>query len=211
VVHFRTSKALIGTVVAATIASVSAAGLATDVAGASVATAGSTNSTITIGAPSGAQGLDPYNCANGPEFNILLSGYDTLIRSAPDGSFQPSLATAFKYTSPTTFSLTLRSGVTFTDGTPLDANVVAANLNRAAKTFTEITAPLALAMKSATVVSPTQLTIELNTPNPDLTTILSSCAGMIVSPKLLASPNDMATTMDGTGPYTYDTNNSISG
>ena len=166
---------------------------------------------ITVGSPSGTNGFDPYNCGYGPEQNILLAGYDTLIRAAPDGTFAPSLALTWKYTSPTVFTMTLRTGVAFADGTPMNAAAVAANLNRAAKTFAQITAPLALAMKSVTVVSPTQVTITLRTPNPDLTTILSTCAGMIVSPKLIATPTKMATTMDGTGPYDYDSGASIAG
>jgi peptide/nickel transport system substrate-binding protein len=166
---------------------------------------------ITVGSPSGANGFDPYNCGYGPEQNILLAGYDTLIRAAPDGTFAPSLALSWKYTSPTVFTMTLRTGVTFADGTPMNAEAVAVNLNRAAKTFAQITAPLALAMQSVAVVGPTQLTITLRVPNPDLTTILSTCAGMIVSPKLITTPTKMATSMDGTGPYDYDSGASIAG
>jgi peptide/nickel transport system substrate-binding protein len=66
-------------------------------------------------------------------------------------------------------------------------------------------------MKSVSAIDPTDVAITLSTPNPDLTTILSSCAGMIVSPELLAQPSKMATTMDGTGPYNYDVNASIPG
>ena len=105
----------------------------------------------------------------------------------------------------------LRTGVSFTDGTPMNAAAVVANLSRASKTFAAITAPLALAVQSVTTANPTQVTIKLRTPNPDLTNILSTCAGMIVSPKLIATPTQMATTMDGTGPYDYDGSASIAG
>ena len=166
---------------------------------------------LTIGSPSGTRGFDPYKCAYGPEQNILLAGYDTLIRAAADGSYQPSLATSWKYTTPTEFTLTLRSDVTFDDGTPIDAKVVVANLTRAARTLAAITAAFALGTKSITAVGTNQVTIALSSPNPDLANILSTCAGMIINPKLLAKPDDMANKMDGSGPYTYDNGASITG
>jgi peptide/nickel transport system substrate-binding protein len=171
----------------------------------------SKNTTLTIGAPSGPNGLDPYNCGEGPEGNILRSGYDTLIRSAPNGTFQPSLALSWGYTSPTSFSMKLRSGVSFSDGTPMNAAAVVANLERASRTAGQITAAFAQAVQSVAAVDPTDVTITLSTPNPDLTTILSSCAGMIVSPELLAQPSQMTNTMDGTGPYNYNASASTPG
>jgi len=171
----------------------------------------SKHTTLTIGAPSGPNGLDPYNCGNGPEGNILRSGYDTLIRAAPNGTFQPSLALSWGYTSPTSFSMKLRPGVRFSDGTPMNSAAVVGNLERASKTLGQITAAFAQAVQSVTAVDPADVTIMLSKPNPDLTTILSSCAGMIVSPELLAQSSQMTNTMDGTGPYKYDASASTPG
>lgn len=184
----------------------SSAASASGVSTGSVATSGQT---LTVGAPAGPRGFDPYNCSSGPEQNVLLAAYDTLLRAAPDGTFQPSLAVADKYLNDTTFTLKLRSDLKFADGSALDATAVKTNLDRATKTLTQITAAFATSVKAVTVVDPTDLTITLSRPNPDLPSILSSCAGMIVSPKLLATPADLATKMDGSGPYTYDAGNSI--
>lgn len=213
--YFRTSKLLGATALVAVVAlaACSSSSKGTSTSTGNNGSSGKTASvaSLTVGSPSGTNGFDPYNCGYGPEQNILLAGYDTLIRAAPDGTFAPSLALSWKYTSPTVFTMTLRTGVTFADGSPMNAAAVAANLTRASKTFAQITAPLALGMQSVKAVNPTEVTITLRTPNPDLTTILSTCAGMIVSPKLLGTPTKMATTMDGTGPYDYDAGASIAG
>jgi peptide/nickel transport system substrate-binding protein len=66
--------------------------------------------------------------------NLLgrLGVTETLVRATAGGEAQPLLATSWDQTSPTTWKFTLRTGVTFQDGTALDATTVASALNKAA-------------------------------------------------------------------------------
>ncbi|MEB4673116.1 ABC transporter substrate-binding protein, partial [Burkholderia contaminans] len=59
---------------------------------------------------------------------LLRNVYESLLARKPDGSFVPWLATGYKV-SPDgkTYTFTLRDGVKFSDGAPLDAQAVARN------------------------------------------------------------------------------------
>jgi peptide/nickel transport system substrate-binding protein len=57
--------------------------------------------------------------------------YETLIRMMPDGSLEPLLAESFDTDEAAgTITFHLRSGITFHDGEPFDADAVVANLKR---------------------------------------------------------------------------------
>ncbi|WP_432492091.1 ABC transporter substrate-binding protein [Kineococcus auxinigenes] len=69
--------------------------------------------------------------------------YDTLLRTAADGTVEPGLAEAWEHDEPRThLTLDLRDGVTFTDGTELTAEVAAQNLERFRNGASEKRAPL---------------------------------------------------------------------
>ncbi|HEX3650314.1 MAG TPA: hypothetical protein VHV49_17960, partial [Pseudonocardiaceae bacterium] len=72
----------------------------------------------------GLMNVDPNNLA------LDQLAYAPLIRKAPDGTFGPALASRFGYvgTGNTAFSMTLRSGLRFADGTALDAAAVARSI-----------------------------------------------------------------------------------
>ena len=57
--------------------------------------------------------------------------YDTLLVGNPDGTITGSLASEYEYDETNTvLTLTIRDGVTFTDGTELTADIVVQNLER---------------------------------------------------------------------------------
>jgi peptide/nickel transport system substrate-binding protein len=75
--------------------------------------------------------LDPLNPSAAAESVYLNAIFGTLFRQGPDGKVIPDLASAYHYSEDgMTFTVTLRDGVRFTDGTPLDAQAVAFNLRR---------------------------------------------------------------------------------
>src|SRR4051794_1841007 len=79
------------------------------------------------------QTLDPQEPQNNSSFaqGVLMAVYDSLVRLDPSGEPKPGLATAWRYNEDLTeFTLTLRHGVTFHDGTPFNAAAVARNLER---------------------------------------------------------------------------------
>jgi ABC-type oligopeptide transport system substrate-binding subunit len=74
--------------------------------------------------------LDPALATLGPShpYNII---YSALVTLKDDGTFAKQLATNYEISSDgLTYTFTLRSGLKFSDGTPLDANDVAYSLNR---------------------------------------------------------------------------------
>lgn len=185
------------------------AGLAAGCSPSDSSSSGAGASAVTMGIGAPLQGWDPYSCV-GSTRNVLVSVYDTLTRITPNGEFEPSLATAWEYETPTRFRLTIRDDVKFVDGTPLDAAVVKANLDRAAAKPTGVTAQFAENKPKITATSDSKLSIDLDHPDPDLPFLFSTCAGMIAHPDLVAHPTRMANQADGTGPYTPDTKASIS-
>lgn len=131
------------------------------------------------------------------------AAYDSLLTENVDGSIGPHLATEWTYdATKTTLTLTLREGVTFTDGTPLDAAAVAANLNRL-KTYPSEVASLVTGFKTVTAVDPTTVKIELTTPDPALLNKLAQNVGAVESPKHFDAP-DEKTRPVGSGPYVLD-------
>ncbi|WP_448059736.1 ABC transporter substrate-binding protein [Cellulomonas hominis] len=136
--------------------------------------------------------------------------YDTLLRQADDGSLAPGLATEWSYDDArTTLKLTLQEGVTFTDGTPLDADAVVANI----KAFQESSTPdQANAQYISDIVADdaTHLTITLSTPDPMLLRWFTGTLGWIQSVDSLTDPAS-ATAPVGSGPYVLDTSATVTG
>ena len=162
--------------------------------------------TLRISAPANPSSLDPATGGAGSDHAFLFTMYDTLT----EWDFEtlkpkPGLAESWSFTDPTTLVLKIRAGVTFHDGTPLDAEAVKFNLERnKADPKSNIKADLA-SMASAEVTGPMQVTLKLNTPDAALPGILSDRAGMMVSPTALkaASAGNVARTPVGAGAYAF--------
>lgn len=131
--------------------------------------------------------------------------YDTLFRVGENGQLQPGLVQSWKQPSPTVYRLTLRPGVTFHDGTPLNAQAVKTNLDRVRDP--KGTSPWAGSLapiKTVTVDSPTQLTLTLSRPYSPLPSVLATQAGMVVSPQAIKQLGQkVARHPVGTGPYKF--------
>jgi peptide/nickel transport system substrate-binding protein len=169
-------------------------------AGGDTAKAGA--ATLDIATLTSAQSLDPKDAIGGalPYFQAV---YDTLILRAPDGSYQPMLATRWKYDKTgTRLSLTLREGVKFSDGTAFDASAVKANLEHFQKGGGGAAKTLA-SLERVTVEDATHVTLKLAAPDPAMLFHLSDAAGLMAGPAKLAD-GSLKTTPVGTGPYTLD-------
>lgn len=136
--------------------------------------------------------------------------YDTLLQASPTGVIQPHLATAWSYNAAkTVLTLTLRTGVKFTDGNSFNASTAAANLE-AFKKGTSSSASELADMASATAASPTKLVITLKQPVPPFLTYLTQNAGLQEDPTAFSSST--ATTVPvGSGPYELDTKATVPG
>jgi peptide/nickel transport system substrate-binding protein len=80
-------------------------------------------------------GLDPVTNTNGAANQSLMNSiYGQLIELHEGGKLVPGLASAFKFSNGgKTFTLTIRQGVKFSDGTPFTAQVVADHINKVLK------------------------------------------------------------------------------
>jgi peptide/nickel transport system substrate-binding protein len=95
----------------------------------------------------------------------------------------PQLATGYHYDDPTHLVLTLRPGVTFHDGEPLDAEAARYSLNRHLTLAGSMRAGEVNAIQSIEVVDKLTLRLTLKAPAAQLIAQLSDRAGIMMSPK----------------------------
>ncbi|MEU4227756.1 ABC transporter substrate-binding protein [Nonomuraea sp. NPDC026600] len=168
---------------------------------------GGTSSVLTLAQSVPARPWDLAKASIGPEAYYYQPVYDTLIRLDAQGAPAPNMALSWSYDGPqTTLTLKLRTGLTFTDGTALTAQVVKDNLlhtkggaDTAAAQLSDIT--------GVEAVDDTTVAIKLGHPSPTLLPALGQVSGMIASPKALTDPQ----TPIGSGPYRLDTSATIAG
>ncbi len=185
--------------------------------GGSSATTAVDKSTLTIATDSDSAsfGYDPLRVADAQR-QFFEGLYDNLMTLQPDGSVGPGLATSFSYNADNTvLTLNLKAGVTFTDGSTLDAALVKANLDRRSDTalsaYSAIAKGGAQEVTSVDVVSPTQVAITFAKAQPGFEKNLSGTMGMIVGKTAAANTASLSTTPDGSGPYTLDTAATVKG
>jgi peptide/nickel transport system substrate-binding protein len=98
----------------------------------SAETGADTSNRIVYGLTLSPSGFDPHINQSSEIGIVLRQVYDTLIyRDPASGGFTAGLAESWNVSADQTiYTFTLRQGVTFHDGTPFNAQAVAANLNR---------------------------------------------------------------------------------
>jgi peptide/nickel transport system substrate-binding protein len=157
---------------------------------------------LVLGAIIDVKSWDPSQADIGHLAPFYQAVYDTLILRTPDGKYKPNLATSWKLNADNTeMTLSLRSGVKFTDGAAFDATVAKANLDN----FIKGNGPQAGTLAGATVsvVDASTITIKLVDPNPELAYYLSTTDSFMASPKALGTAG-LKTTPVGSGPYIFD-------
>jgi peptide/nickel transport system substrate-binding protein len=173
-------------------------------------TGGSASSTLTLGVALPATTFVAADMAFGGESQYGQAVYDTLLKADPDGTVVPSLATEWTYDeTKTVLDLTLRSDVTFTDGTKFNADAAAQNLKR----FQAGNAPnksFLASMADAKAVDDTHLQVTLTESDPAFLNSLTQAPGYQASPAAFDKP-DAQTNPVGSGPYTLDTSSTVIG
>ena len=120
----------------------------------------------------------------------------------PDGTYDPDLAESVEIINPTTITVHMRSGMQFSDATPLDAQAAVNSIQRtiAGKPRGLRTAELGT-ISAITVDNPTQFTVKLSVPQAGLIFPLFADAEMSpVSPKTIAIPGDHSRDVVMAGP-----------
>ena len=161
--------------------------------------------TLTVAVTAPTPTLDPALMNANPSYLWMAElAYDPLIWYEPDGSYKPGLATKWTYVADdnTRFELTLRSGVKFADGTPLDAEAVAASLRYAFKTGTS--GPIRVPnFESVKATGPLTVLISCSSPCGTMPIMLSQSGlvGSIISPAGLRDKKKLGSRTFGAGPY----------
>jgi peptide/nickel transport system permease protein/peptide/nickel transport system substrate-binding protein len=158
-----------------------------------------------ISAGANPSSLDPTTGGAGSDHVFLYNLYDTLTEWDYDTlEPRPGLAESWNFSDPTTLVLNLRQGVTFHDGTALDADAVKFNLDRnKTEKRSNIKADL-VALASVDVTGSHQVTLRLANPDSALPGILSDRAGMMVSPTAIKANGNLDRAPVGCGAYTFD-------
>ncbi|WP_181803358.1 ABC transporter substrate-binding protein [Streptomyces shenzhenensis] len=181
--------------------SVTACGGSTNGAG------GSPSSTLTLGydADPAPQGYDPLRYGAGQRL-FYESVYQSLFAEGADGQAVPELASSFSYNkAKTRMTLKLRSGVTFTDGSKLTAQLVKANLDR--RSDSKLQSYAGFAKGGATEIKDVKATgtdtvvLTFAAPQATFQTNLAGIPGMIVGQRAISDPTVLNHGPDGSGPY----------
>jgi ABC-type transport system substrate-binding protein len=134
-------------------------------------------------------------------FPVIKNLYDSLIEYTPEGQAVPSLATGWTIApDSTSVTVTLRKGVTFTSGNPLNAEAVAATLKKAAdpQKGRNVYATMSF-VRDWTVVDDSTIRLDFKRPAPErqITDLLQFIS--VIDP---AGIDTVDTKPAGTGAYT---------
>jgi len=157
--------------------------------------------------------LNPALGGSGGSAIFTSLPYDSLIYQTGDGKLIPDLATKWAMSDGNTkLTLTLRKGVTFTDGAKMDAAAVKASLEyfmKAGGGDARYAGPIA----SIDAPSADTVVISYKSAYPDGPAYLTQywSVGQIIGPDGLADPKSLLTKSDGTGQYTYSAADSVTG
>jgi ABC-type transport system substrate-binding protein len=158
---------------------------------------------IVMGLEAEPEGLDPTRYAFAAAGHYIASAvFEPLATVDENGKAVPYLASSITPNSDfTTWTIAIPEGVTFHDGTKLDANVVLANLE--AHRGSIITK---LAMQTVTemrVVDGSHVTVKLDKPWVRFPALLTSQIGYVLAPAMLTDP-ELSKKPIGTGPYVFE-------
>jgi peptide/nickel transport system substrate-binding protein len=159
--------------------------------------------------PYDAESFDPAQTINaGSTGGTILSAiYDALYTINPEtNEFQPRLATEFTTDDGLTWTMTLRDGVTFSDGTPFNAEAIRVNWERARSDPRAAAWPYMADIASMTAVDDTTFQVLLTAPNYEFRWLPTwSGLNWIASPAAIAGAGDSyGAEPVGAGPFVME-------
>ncbi|WP_081416746.1 ABC transporter substrate-binding protein [Arthrobacter castelli] len=171
---------------------------------------GNNDQTLRIGVRvAGHNSFDPSQLQGGFEV-FWASVYDTLLQRAPSGEFRPGAATEWSYNEDNTvLTLTLREGMTFDDGSPVNSQAAIATLKHI-KNGTGTNAGLLKAIENFQAPNERTLVLRLSEPDPGLLDSLAASAGVVANPKKL-DDESIGGSPAGSGPYNLNPNQTTTG
>ena len=136
--------------------------------------------------------------------NVALSIYDPLMRRDADGALHPYLAEGLAFNDELTeWTLTLRPGVLFHDGTPLNADAIKTVFDTYIAADSSNLAGQVTDVESVTAVDELTVVYTLTGPNAAFGDVLAGAVGWPFSPTAAASGPDAGSNPVGTGPFVF--------
>ena len=159
---------------------------------------------VTFGMDTEDTGFDP-GTARWDEGGFLYGRtvFDPIAIVNAQGQVEPYLAQSITSNADfTSFTITLRPGIVFHDGTPLDANALYKNLENVATSA--LTGPAFANFQSASVTGPLTVTITMKSPwAPFPYYLAEGQTAYIAAPSMLSKPNGGTSNPIGTGPFVF--------
>ena len=157
---------------------------------------------VVFGVEAEPDGLDPTRSAFDTSGHLMASAvFDPLVEIDDEGQAVPYLAESIEPDDDfTEWVITLRDGVTFHDGTALDADALALNLQFWQESF--ITAPSLAAVSGYEVTGPLEVTVTTSQPWVTFPYSLAGQTSYVAAPSFLENPLQDGPPMNpvGTGP-----------
>ncbi|BCW05714.1 ABC transporter substrate-binding protein [Arthrobacter sp. NtRootA1] len=141
--------------------------------------------------------------------------YDPLVVMNGDGTFSPGLAEKFGYVGEgnQTYEIALRKGLTFSDGSTLDAEALKKNLDYSRAQTLGTPSTLLASVEKVEVTDPLTVRLTLSRPDPGLSFYFAQAfgAGYPISPASLDKPATLDAATAGAGPYMLDSAQTVAG
>ncbi|WP_410813987.1 ABC transporter substrate-binding protein [Micromonospora sp. 067-2] len=154
--------------------------------------------------------LNPHQYAQAKARLLVWNSFESLLTYDKQGKLVPWLATGWQGTPDgRTYTLTLRDGISFSDGTPFDAAAVKANVDKLREPgYAPGVAAVQLRnLKAVDAVDPRTVRLTLTVPDVLILDFLASPQGAQVSPKSLREAKNLkagGVDVAGTGPFVLD-------
>ena len=139
---------------------------------------------LRLGMLAPADTLDPLAALGTSGLNVAASVYGSLFTLTPDGQLAPGLAESIANKDNQHFTIKLRSGLKFSDGTPLDAAAVVDYLDRyrGPSSVARDAGILRSRVTDVKAVDDTTVAVDIKAPSVDFPLVFAGTAGNIPSP-----------------------------
>ena len=159
---------------------------------------------VTVGLEAETAGWAPWSDTwSPPGWMVARSFYDTLLDRNEDGEPEPFLAESFEPNDEfTVWTMTLREGVEFHDGEPLDADAVVANIDKHREPGSTTSAAVG-PIDDVTAEDELTVVFTLDQPHVAFADYMVGQAGVVVSPASIEADTAGSEPV-GTGPFVFE-------